>query len=101
MENTDNIIVLQEGIEKQILKEKVKKPRSDKQLENDKKLGQRLKDKKLKEQQQLELLDRHCEEDLNLLSPPVKKIVRPKLARSKSIRNCPTIVDIREEIATA
>ena len=30
MENTDNIIVLQEGIEKQILKEKIKKNHAQK-----------------------------------------------------------------------
>ena len=53
MENADEIILNVEEIVEVVKTEiKEKKPRSIKQLENDKKLGQRLKDKRLKEQLQ-------------------------------------------------
>ena len=111
MQNTENIIVFQEGIENQILKEKVKKPRSEKQLENDKKLGQRLKDKKLKEQQLQLQLDKECDSEvqgitdgmtpLNTVIPPVRKTSRPKLTRSNSKHVSPCIMTIRESLIEA
>ena len=85
---------------------KLKKPRSEKQLENDKKLGQRLRDKKLlKEQQQqqqqpiqqevveipvdseVQVIQEALQEvDLNV-KIPVVKLPRPRLKRSKTERN--------------
>ena len=85
---------------------KLKKPRSEKQLKNDKKLGQRLRDKKLlKEQQQqqqqpiqqkvveipvdsevLVIQEALQEVDLNV-KIPVVKLPRPRLKRSKTERN--------------
>ena len=86
---------------------KLKKPRSEKQLENDKKLGQRLRDKKLlkeqQQQQQLQPIQHEVVElpvdsevqviqealqevDLNV-KIPVVKLPRPRLKRSKTERN--------------
>ena len=85
---------------------KLKKPRSEKQLENDKKLGQRLRDKKLlKEQHQqqqqpiqhevvelpvdseVQVIQEALQEvDLNV-KIPVVKLPRPRLKRSKTERN--------------
>ena len=107
MENANEVILHVEEIVKvvEVVKRvvKEKKPRSEKQLENDRKLRQRLKDKKLKEQLQLEQLDRQCVDELNVLLPIIKKPVRPRLTRNKSIHQHPgpTLIDIREEIATA
>ena len=79
---------------------KPKKPRSEKQLENDKKLGQRLREKNLlKKQQQQQQQEEQPDIDTELKTireaadeihievvvPKVKRVVRPKLKRSQSI----------------
>ena len=85
---------------------KLKKPRSEKQLENDKKLGQRLRDKKLlKEQQQQqqqpiqqEVVEIPVDSEVQVIQEalqevelnvkiPVVKLPRPRLKRSKTERN--------------
>ena len=99
MENTNETIEQNVDI---IPLTKLKKPRSEKQLENDKKLGQRLRDKKLlKEQQQhiqhevvelpidseVQVIQEALQEvDLNV-KIPVVKLPRPRLKRSKTERN--------------
>ena len=103
MENTNETIEQNVDI---IPLTKLKKPRNEKQLENDKKLGQRLRDKKLlKEQQQqqqqpiqqevveipvdseVQVIQEALQEvDLNVKSPVVK-LPRPRLKRSKTETN--------------
>ena len=87
---------------------KMKKPRSEKQLENDRKLGQRLRDTKLlKEQQQKEqqidsevqVIQEALQEVERNVQIPIETLPRPRLKRSKTERNikidtCNNVIEV-------